>query len=99
MPRHTLTEDRERARQADRRRCVTRSDLMRARIAGAKTPEAELSMAFDWLRSSSLRMSKNSTRTGERPDRAAAERIMRDVAAYLARVAEDIDNGRGRDSL
>ena len=95
MPRHTLAEDRERARRCGTERQAARSDLMRARLAEARTAEAELSIAFDWLRSSSLRMSKNSTRTGERPDRAAAERIMRQVAAYLARVAEDIDNGRG----
>ena len=95
MAGNTFTEDRERARQAGGRRQANRSDRMRGRLADARTPEAELNMAFDWMRSSARRMSKTATRTGERPDRAAAERIMRDVAAYLARVAEDIDNGRG----
>ena len=99
MPRHTLTEDKERARQAGAQRQATRSDLMRARLATARTPEAELNMAFDWMRSSTLRMSRHTTRTGEARNRAGAERIMRKVTAYLAQIAEDIDNGRGGDSL
>jgi hypothetical protein len=92
---HAVMQDRRRAADAGRERQRARSEQMRRHVAEAVTPEAALSAAFDWLRSSARRMSKAQTRTGEQRNRPAAERIMRDVTAYLVRVAADIDNGTG----
>lgn len=97
MPQHTAVQDRRRAADVGRERQAARSAEMRRRVNEAKSPEAALSQAFDWMRGSARRMSKHVTRTGEHPDRPAAERVMRDVTAYLARVAADID-ARGCDA-
>jgi hypothetical protein len=92
---HTVMQDRRRAVDAGRDRQAARSRMMRQRLTDAKTPEAAMGAAFDWARSSIARMGKPPTRTGEPRNRSAAERVMRDVTAYLARVAADIDNGNG----
>ena len=97
MAGHTFAEDRQRARQARASRQVTRVEEMRGRLAAAMTAEAELNMAFDWMRSSAQRKSKQATRLGDTPGRAVAERVMRKVAGYLAQAAEDLDLGRDGD--
>jgi hypothetical protein len=95
MPRHTHAEQAARKLQAGMQRQATRSEQMRRRLAEAKTLEAEMSMAFDWARSSIRRTAKKGvTRTGEQRNKPAADRAMRMVIRSLVMVAAALDDGR-----
>lgn len=97
--RHTMADDAQRARDARSARADRRMARMRDRLAGAQTAEARLSTAFDWFRMSAGRLAARGTgHDGSRPNRPAAERIMREVADYLARAAADIDRGVRHDA-
>jgi hypothetical protein len=99
MPVHTKAEDATRAAQVGRQRQAARTEQMRKRLAAAKTLEAEMSMAFDWARSSIQRAAKKGvTRTGERRNQHVADRAMREAITYLTGLAEDLDDGRRGDT-
>lgn len=92
--RHTMADDAQRARDAKAAKADLRTERMRARMDAAVTPEARLSSAFDWFRGSVSRLATEGIgRDGSVPNRPAAERIMRDMAAHLARAAAGIDGG------
>jgi hypothetical protein len=93
--RHTRAEDRERARQEKRQRRAERTAQRRSRIAGASTPEAAMSGAFDWVRSSARRLSKPTSRSGAQRNRPAAERFMRRATDFLAALGEEMDEQSG----
>lgn len=94
MPRHTLAQDRERARQAGVARQTARTQLMRGRVNEARTPEAALMAAVDWFRSSAARMSnRGKTRTGMTPNRPGAESAIRRLTASIVQAAIDLDAG------
>jgi hypothetical protein len=89
MTRHTMPEDRARARQAGTTRAARRMQRMQQRLLAATAPEQALSAAFDWFRSSAGYLAR---RDGGR-HRADADRAMREMASALARSAAAIDEG------
>lgn len=96
---HSMAEDADRKRQAQAARNARRTEQMRDRLAATVTPEARLSAAFDWFRASAGRLSKHGKQAdGSMPSRPAAERHMREMADYLARVAAEIDGGPSDDT-
>lgn len=96
---HSMADDRDRARQAKSAKSARRTEQMRDRITATVTPEARLSAAFDWFRGSTGRLAKQGKRRdGSMPNRAAADRYMREMADYLAQVAAEIDGGPSDDA-
>lgn len=96
---HSMSEDKARAKAAQSARNARRTEQMRDRLAAMVTPEARLSAAFDWFRASAGRLSKHGKqRDGSMPNRAVAERHMREMADYLAQVAAEIDGGPSDDA-
>lgn len=91
---HSMAEDKDRARAAQAAKTARRTAQMRERLAAAVTPEAQLSIAFDWFRGSASRLAKRGQhRNGSLPNRPAAEHAVREMADHLARVAAEIDGG------
>jgi hypothetical protein len=94
MPRHTMAEDRDRARLARAERRGRRVDQMRERMAAAKTPESQLATAFDWFRAAARRLAgQDQTRAGVTPNKPEADRLTREAASFLARLAGEMDGG------